>query len=229
MPPRAPFLLALAAVIVVGLASAAAGCGGDSDETAAPVETTSAATTDTGTGAGTTTATTTSDDDDTTSGDDDNTGIEDDTDDDDRTTSEDDDDRTTSEDDRRARTSASGGRTTSSRSGSTKQTIAAPVEATLFRAGGNTIICGLRRSALLCWRPASGFTIRLPRAGRPTQDVIDANRGLPRGVRSIPRLRKGRAVRRRGFRCTLVAKSEVRCTNAARHGFQLGKLLSYRF
>ncbi|MDQ3875507.1 MAG: hypothetical protein M3322_08200 [Actinomycetota bacterium] len=221
MPPRARFLLALAAVIVVGLAFAAAGCGGDSDETAAPVETTSAATTDTETGAGTTTATTTSNDDDTTSGDDDNTGIEDDTD--------DDDDRTTSEDDRRARTSASGGRTTSSRSGSTKQTIAAPVEATLFRAGGNTIICGLRRSALLCWRPASGFTIRLPRAGRPTQDVIDANRGLPRRVRSIPRLRKGRAVRRRGFRCTLVAKSEVRCTNAARHGFQLGKLLSYRF
>jgi hypothetical protein len=217
MPPRARSLLALAAVIVVGLAFAAAGCGGDSDDASAPPETTTAATTGTETEAATTTGTTTSDDDnDTTTGDDDDTGIEDDT--------------TTSDDDTSGPPTASRGGTTSSGSGSGRRPIiVAPVETTLFRTGGNTIICGLERSALLCWRPATGFTIRLRSSGIPKEDFVRANRGLPRRVRSIPLLRKGRAVRRGGFRCMLAGKGEVRCTNRARHGFQLGKLLSYRF
>ncbi|MDQ3893945.1 MAG: hypothetical protein M3292_04670 [Actinomycetota bacterium] len=111
-----------------------------------------------------------------------------------------------------------------------RRRIVRPVDRVLFRIPRNEVVCGRKRSALVCWRPVSGFTVRLGRGDSPpTQGFIAANRGLPPAVRSVPVLRRGRPLRSGAFACVLRATNTVRCRNGARHGFELGKLVSFRY
>jgi hypothetical protein len=122
---------------------------------------------------------------------------------------------------------------TTSQGASTSRTrprIVRAVDRVLFRIPRNAVVCGRKGSSLVCWRPVSGFTVRLGRGDSPpTQGFIAANRGLPPAVRSLPVLRRGRPVRSGTFACVLRATNAVRCRNGARHGFELGKLVSFRF
>jgi hypothetical protein len=108
-----------------------------------------------------------------------------------------------------------------------------PVDRLLFRIRDNAVFCGLKRSGgrdlLVCWATRSGYTVRLtPRGGRPSGEIVRRNRGIPPNAGAVRVLRNGQGLRRGAFRCN-VRKNVVRCRNAARHGFQLGKTLAFRF
>jgi hypothetical protein len=100
----------------------------------------------------------------------------------------------------------------------------------LFRLKANAVICAMSRDskALVCFRPASGATARLRHKGLATASLVKANRGVPTKAAAAPVLRKGHSYRASVYRCT-VKKADVRCTNAANHGFQIGKDAVYRF
>jgi hypothetical protein len=100
----------------------------------------------------------------------------------------------------------------------------------LFRLKANAVICAMSRDskALVCFRPANGVTARLPRKGVATAKKVAANRGVPPKATAAPILRKGHTYRTSVYRCA-AKKSDARCTNAANHGFQIGKDAVYRF
>ena len=58
--------------------------------------------------------------------------------------------------------------------------------------------------------------------------AVAANRGVPARARTAPLLRKGHVYRTSVYRCSL-KKTDVRCTNGVRHGFQIGKDAIFRF
>jgi hypothetical protein len=100
----------------------------------------------------------------------------------------------------------------------------------LFRLKANAVICALSRDskALVCFRPANGATARLPRRGLATASLVKANRGVPSKASAAPILRRGHTYRKSVYRC-IAKKNDARCTNAANHGFQIGKDAVYRF
>jgi antitoxin (DNA-binding transcriptional repressor) of toxin-antitoxin stability system len=100
----------------------------------------------------------------------------------------------------------------------------------LFRLKANVVICGTGSDSksLVCFRPDNGATVRLARRGAPNAKIVAANRGVPARARSAPLLRKGHVYRTSVYRCSL-KKTDVRCTNGVRHGFQIGKDAIFRF
>jgi hypothetical protein len=100
----------------------------------------------------------------------------------------------------------------------------------LFRLKANAVVCAMSRDSklLVCFRPANGATARLPRRGAATAGLVKANRGVPSKAAAAPILRTGHKYRKSVWRCT-AKKNDARCTNAANHGFQIGKDAVYRF
>src|SRR2546423_1716578 len=100
----------------------------------------------------------------------------------------------------------------------------------LFRVKANAVIFAMTRDskALVGSPPATGEPARLPRKGVATAKKVAANRGVPPKATAAPILRKGHTYRTSVYRCT-AKKSDARCTNAANHGFQIGKDAVYRF
>ena len=107
----------------------------------------------------------------------------------------------------------------------------ADISRILFRLPGNVVVCGLGRPStrwLVCFRPAGGATVRMGRHGVPLAGVVKQNRGVPAGAAGAPILRKGHVYKGSVYRCTL-KKVDVRCTNPAKHGFEMGKVEVFRW
>jgi hypothetical protein len=109
-----------------------------------------------------------------------------------------------------------------------------PVDRVLFRSRDNAVFCGLKRAGdrdlLSCWATPTGYTLRLtPRGGAPRGGVVVRNRGLRPPRAGAIRVLRGRQRFRRGPYTCKVDRNVVRCVNAARHGFQLGKSFTFRF
>lgn len=109
-----------------------------------------------------------------------------------------------------------------------------PVDRVLFKSPDNAVFCGLKRAGdrdlMSCWATPSGYTVRLtPRGGAPRGGVVVRNRGLRPPQAGAIRVLRGRQRFRRGPYTCNVDRNVVRCENAARHGFQLGKRVAFRF
>jgi len=128
----------------------------------------------------------------------------------------------------------SSGRGSSGSGGSEAATASEPsVDRLLFRVGRNAVLCGLERISgrawMTCYRPTTGYTLRLSlRGGLPRAGIVRRNRGLPPGVGELPVLRNGQRRNVSGYRCN-VEDGIVRCRNRVGHGFQLGRSSSFRF
>lgn len=128
----------------------------------------------------------------------------------------------------------SSGSSSGESSSTTGSTVQLPVDRVLFRSPDNAVFCGLKRAGgrdlMSCWAAPSGYTVRLtPRGGAPRGGVVTRNKGVrPPQASAIRVLRSRQRFRRGPYKCN-VDRNVVRCQNAARHGFQLGRSVAFRF
>ena len=98
-----------------------------------------------------------------------------------------------------------------------------------FRAPGRNVYCGLSDpklpATLICWRASDGLSLGMNGKGTALPSPDRNNRGFHQD--RAPVLRLGQSWHRGPYRCAS-RRSDVRCTNASGHGWQLSLRRGYK-
>lgn len=99
-----------------------------------------------------------------------------------------------------------------------------------FRTPDRAAYCGTThgpgRPHLLCWTPNDGFTVSMSPRGRATKRYEPRNRDFHDYAGGV--LRFGRQLRMVDTYSCVSRRTGLTCTNAAGHGWWLGRFVGYR-